>query len=194
MMGAEYISEETFEKLDLSTQPLKKGTYEACIFKSCNIEKADLAHINFTECEFIDCNLSMANISDAKFQNIKFSGCKMLGIRFDQSNKFGFEVSFQTCILDHASFFNTRATNTVFKESSLVEVDFTDCDLTNSVFMNSNLLHAVFERTNLSKADLRDAENFSIDPELNTIKKAKFSIHGVGGLLHKYDIQISLES
>jgi fluoroquinolone resistance protein len=194
MMGETYQSEKIFDKLDLKVKPLAKGTYEDCTFKSCNLEQADLAHINFTDCEFIECNLSMANISDTKFQNIKFKGCKMLGLRFDHCNKFGFEVNFETCILDHASFFNTRVTNSVFKESSLVEVDFTDCDLTNSAFINSNLLNAVFERTNLSKADLRDAGNFSIDPELNTIKKAKFSIHGVAGLLHKYDIQISLES
>ena len=30
----------------------------------------------------------------------------------------------------------------------------------------------------------------SIDPETNRIKKAKFSISGVLGLLHKYDIEI----
>lgn len=191
MIGEAYQSEETFEKLDLSVKPLQKGTYEYCTFKACNLEKADLAHINFTECEFIDCNLSMANISDAKFQNIKFSGCKMLGLRFDQSNKFGFEVSFYTCILDHASFFDTRATNSVFKESSLVSVDFTGCDLTSSVFLKSNLLNAVFERTNLSKADLREAENFNIDPEQNQLKKARFSLDGLSGLLHKYDIVIS---
>lgn len=191
MMSEVYHSEETFEKLDLNANPLQKGTYEDCIFKSCNLEKADLAHINFIECEFIDCNLSMTNISDAKFQNVKFSGCKMLGLRFDQSNKFGFEVSFNTCILDHASFFNTRATNSLFKESSLVGVDFTDCDLTNSVFLKSNLLNAVFERSNLSKADLREAENFSIDPEQNQLKKARFSIDGLSGLLTKYDIVIS---
>ena len=191
MIGEAYQSEETFEKLDLSAKPLPKGTYEYCVFKACNLEKADLAHINFTECEFIDCNFSLANISDAKFQNVKFSGCKMLGLRFDQCNKFGFEVSFDTCILDHASFFNVRATNTVFKESSLVSVDFTDCDLTNSVFLKSNLLNAVFERTNLSKADLREAENFSIDPELNQLKKARFSSQGLSGLLDKYDLVIS---
>ncbi len=191
MIVEAYHSEETFKKQDLSARPLQKGTYEDCTFKSCNLEKADMAHLNFTECEFIDCNLSMANISDAKFQNVKFYGCKMLGLRFDHCNKFGFEVSFETCILDHASFFNVRATNTVFKESSLVEVDFTDCDLTNSAFINSNLLNAVFERTNLSKTDLRDADNFSINPEQNQLKKARFSIQGLPGLLHKYDIDIS---
>ncbi|MGB5462457.1 MAG: pentapeptide repeat-containing protein, partial [Aureibaculum sp.] len=32
--------------------------------------------------------------------------------------------------------------------------------------------------------------NYSIDPEKNPIKKAKFSQDGIGGLLDKYDIVI----
>jgi fluoroquinolone resistance protein len=42
----------------------------------------------------------------------------------------------------------------------------------------------------LEKADFRTAYNYSIDPEKNRIKKAKFSIFGVTGLLDKYDIEI----
>ena len=42
----------------------------------------------------------------------------------------------------------------------------------------------------LEKADFSTAYNYVIDPELNTIRKAKFSIAGITGLLHKYDIDI----
>jgi fluoroquinolone resistance protein len=42
----------------------------------------------------------------------------------------------------------------------------------------------------LEKADLRTAYNYSIDPSINKIKKAKFSLPGVVGLLSKYDIEI----
>jgi hypothetical protein len=50
---------------------------------------------------------------------------------------------------------------------------------------------SIFENTLLEKADLRTAFNYSIDPEMNRVKKAKFSIAGVTGLLDKYDIEIS---
>jgi len=33
--------------------------------------------------------------------------------------------------------------------------------------------------------------NYSIDPEKNKIKKARFSTAGIAGLLDKYDIEIS---
>jgi len=62
--------------------------------------------------------------------------------------------------------------------------------LTSSVFDNCNLLQAVFDRTILEKADLRNSYNYSIDPEINRIKKARFSILGISGLLDKYDIDI----
>jgi fluoroquinolone resistance protein len=49
---------------------------------------------------------------------------------------------------------------------------------------------SVFDRTNLEKADFRSAGNYSIDPTTNKIKKARFSLDGVAGLLDKYDIEI----
>jgi len=52
-------------------------------------------------------------------------------------------------------------------------------------------LNATFDKTMLEKADFRTAYNYSIDPDNNRIKKAKFSQSGLGGLLHKYDIVIS---
>ena len=77
-----------------------------------------------------------------------------------------------------------------FKNSSLHEVDFTDADLSDAVFDNCDLSRAVFENTNLEKADFRSAYNYSIDPERNRVKKAKFSLQGAVGLLDKYDIHI----
>jgi uncharacterized protein YjbI with pentapeptide repeats len=72
----------------------------------------------------------------------------------------------------------------------LHETDFAECDLTNGVFDNCDLSGALFDHTNLEKADFRTAFNYSVDPENNRIKKAKFSLPGVTGLLHKYDIEI----
>jgi len=71
------------------------------------------------------------------------------------------------------------------------EVDFTESDLADALFENCDLFRASFDRTILEKADLRTAINYSIDPDNNRIRKAKFSKSGLAGLLHKYDIQIS---
>jgi uncharacterized protein YjbI with pentapeptide repeats len=114
----------------------------------------------------------------------------MLGLRFDTCNGFGLSFSFDNCQLNHSSFFKTVIKKTVFKNSTLLECDFTDSDLTSAVFDNCDLAHAVFYNTILEKAELRTSYNYSIDPEINRIKKARFSISGVPGLLEKYDIEI----
>lgn len=60
----------------------------------------------------------------------------------------------------------------------------------NCKFIDCDLAQAVIDNTMLDKADLRTSFNYSIDPERNRIKKAKFSIIGIAGLLDKYDIEI----
>jgi uncharacterized protein YjbI with pentapeptide repeats len=78
----------------------------------------------------------------------------------------------------------------VFRNTQLHETDFTECDLTSSVFDSCDLAGATFDNSILEKADFSSAFNFSINPELNRIKKAKFALSGVLGLLNKYDIVI----
>jgi hypothetical protein len=59
------------------------------------------------------------------------------------------------------------------------------------VFENCNLEQTIFNNTILEKTDFRTAYNFSIDPEMNKIRKTRFSSVGLSGLLDKYDIEIS---
>ena len=70
------------------------------------------------------------------------------------------------------------------------EVDFSETDLTEAVLEQCDLLGAIFQNSILEKTDFRTAFNFSFDPELNRMKKAKFSLQGIAGLLHKYQIEI----
>ncbi len=70
------------------------------------------------------------------------------------------------------------------------ETDFAEADLTNAIFDTCNLEQANFDRTTLEKADFRSSYNYTIDPEINRVKKAKFSVFGISGLLTKYDIEI----
>lgn len=115
----------------------------------------------------------------------------MLGIDFENCNNFSFEVSFESCLLNHSTFFQVNLKNTKFTKTKLQEVDFTEADLSGSSFNNCDLQRAVFGRTNLGKVDFRTAENFTIDPEENRVKGALFSRHNLDGLLMKYQIKIS---
>ncbi len=193
-----FIQEKSFDKIDFTQTPLSKGEYEYCNFVKCDFSKSDLSDIEFSECEFLGCNLSLVIVDRTSLKEVKFKDCKMLGVNFGNCNEFGFAVSFDTCTLNHSLFSDTTALikkrvkfrQTVFKDSLLHEADFTECDLTAAVFDNCDLTKTIFDRTILEKADFRSSFNYSIDPESNRIKKAKFSQSGIAGLLEKYDLEI----
>lgn len=167
-----------------------KGDYEQCVFKGIDCSGATLSDYKFIDCSFQDCNLSMANISRAAIREVKFIDCKLLGLRFDTCNQFGLAFSFEGCQLNHASFFKTKIKKTIFRNTQLQETDFTEADLSGALFDNCNLLQAAFENTMLEKADMRTSFDYSINPETNRIKGARFNVHGIAGLLDKYGIII----
>lgn len=185
-----YTADKTFDKDNITLTPLQKGEYENCIFNQCDLSNSDLSKIRFIDCEFKSCDLSLAKINRTAFRDVKFKECKMLGLRFDGCHDFGLAFTFEGCVLNHSCFAATKLRKTTFKNSQLQEADFTDADLTGAVFDCCDLKGAIFENTILEKADLRTAYNYSFDPEMNRIKKARFSLAGIPGLLQKYDIEV----
>ncbi len=185
-----YIEDQDFDNIDFSKQKLTEAAYENCVFIGCNFSGVNLAKTSFSECRFIDCNLSMVKLSGTTLRDIQFEGCKLLGLHFEDCSDFLFSVSFDNCILNLSSFYKRKLKKTIFKNCSLHEVDFTEADLSLAQFDNCDLNRATFINTNLEKADFRSAYNYTIDPEQNRIKKARFSLDGLAGLLHKYDIEI----
>ena len=186
----EFFEDKTFDKIYFSVAALAKGEYDHCTFKGCDFSNADLSGYKFIECEFIECNLSLAKINDAGFRDVKFMHCKLMGMLFNTCNGFGLSMSFQDCNLRHASFYQRKMKGTQFKNCKLQEADFSECDLTGARFEGCDLQDATFENTILEKADLRTSYNYSIHPAMNKIKKAKFSLSGIAGLVHHFDIEI----
>lgn len=169
---------------------LAKGEYENCVFTNADLASSDLSEFKFIQCSFVGCNLSLARIDRTAFQDVTFKDCKMLGLRFDACSEFGLAFRFEGCQLNDCSFYKRKIKKTVFRRCQLRSVDFVEADLSGAVFDDCDLALAMFERTLLEKADLRTAYNYSIDPEANRIKKARFSTAGISGLLNKYDIEI----
>ena len=189
-MSKHIVEEQHFEKIDFSENPLIKGEYEHCTFVNCVFANADLSDFVFAECEFKGCNMSLAKITRTAFRDVSFIDCKLLGLHFEGCNNFLFAVDFDTCFLNLSSFYKLGLKKMKFKDCSLHEVDFTESDLNTATFDNCDLAHATFDRTNLEKTDFRTSFNYSIDPEANKIKGAKFSLNGIPGLLHRYNIEI----
>lgn len=187
----EYAEGKTFKKMDYTAEALPKGEYEDCRFIDCEFSGSDLSEVKFVDCSFENSNLSLATLSGTVFRDVHFKDCKMLGMYFEHCNPFGLSMGFENCLLNNTSFYEIKIKRTVFKNCSLQETDFAECDLTGAVFENCDLAGAQFDHTILEKADLRTATNYSIHPESNRIKKAKFSLPGITGLLDQYDIEIT---
>ena len=190
VMNNNYFEEQIYEGINYTADGLPGGSYEICTFVNCDLSNCDLGGIKFTECEFKSCNLSMVKVIKTSLNDIQFRDCKLLGINFENCDTFLFSVAFDNCTLNYSSFYKRLLKKTRFANCIMQEVDFTDSDLNQSVFDNCDLAKAKFENTNLEKVDFRTAYNYALDPEINRVKKAQFSLPGVVGLLSKYDIVI----
>lgn len=189
-MSHSYFEDVHFDREDFTVKPLTRGDYEGCRFTGCNFMGVDLSGFRFTDCRFEDCNLSGVKLIQTTLQDVDCEGCKMLGLHFEQCSEFLFSVKFRRCVLQLSSFYQRKLKKGQFLASVLQEVDFTEADLTEADFSGSDLRGAIFERTVLEKADFRTALHYSFDPELNKIRKARFSVAGLGGLLGKYGLII----
>ena len=191
-MTSKLHEKKTFDNIDYSDQSLSKNEFIDCKFTNCDFSKSKLNDTDFINCDFTNCNFSLALLQNTGLKDIRFTKCKLLGIDFSCCNDFLFTVNFQDCILDYSSFFKKKIKNTKFVNCSIKEADFAEVDLSMSMFDNCDLLNASFVRTNLEKTDFRTARNYSIDPEMNRMKNAKFSNLGLAGLLYKYNLDIEL--
>jgi fluoroquinolone resistance protein len=188
--GTALVENSVFDGISFRECLLEKGTYEECAFTRCDFNASDISGIIFRECRFDNCDLSLAHLRSTGFQDVRFSGCKLLGTVFSGCSVFLLEIGFENCMMKLSSFQKLKLRNTVFRKCDLREADFTETDLAGSSFEQCDLMLGLFHHTNLEKADFRTAVNYSINPEHNRLRKAKFSMTGLAGLLESYGIEI----
>lgn len=189
-MNQPYIDSEVFKGKNYTITPFTTADYDNCTFINCNFSGIHLSNNQFIECHFIDCNFSISKIKNTSFKNVYFEKCKLVGLNFSECDPFLLELKFTECQLNLTSFYKLKLKNTNFKNCKLNETDFVETDLTNSLFYNCDFKLAVFDETILENVDFTTSYHYSIDPEKNNIKKAKFSKYGLAGLLEKYQLVI----
>lgn len=187
-MTKDYYEEETFKNLIKPGIKFIDMEFAGCCFENCNFSEGDFSHAVFEQCRFINCNLSMIKLTSTSFKTVDFYNCKITGADFSHCNDFIFEVSFHHSILDYVTFIQLNMKNFQFDECQIHDANFTRANLESAAFHHCDLQGAIFERTNLIRSDLSTAYNFIIDPNNNSIKKAKFSLSGLPGLLTNFDI------
>lgn len=189
-MREKFYENEKFATVNYSGQKVTQTEFDSCVFQDCDFTNADFSDNDFIDCRFENCNFAVAKMKGSGLKDVHFIGCKLIGLDFELCSGFLFAVSFKSCVLDYSSFFGKKLKNTRFIDCSLKEVDFSTSDLSGALFGNCDLSMAVFKQCNLEKADFRTAYNYAFDPEQNRMKKARFTVSGLAGLLGKYNIEI----
>jgi fluoroquinolone resistance protein len=185
-----YFEDQEFKNVNYTEQPFAAGEYEVCRFILCDFSGINFSGIHFTDCIFEGCNLSLVKMGGTGFNDTKFIDCKILGVHFEHCRQLPFSLNFERSVLNHSSFYGVKLKQVSFMQCTMQEVDLSNAELQGANFDGCDLLKAAFENTNLENADLRTAFNYSIDPEKNRLKKARFSSTGLAGLLNKYGIRI----
>ena len=186
----EIFEEKAFQGESYVKEVIAGNEYEYCTFSDCDFTETTLQSCTFVNCRFVNCNFSMTKFSQSMLNDVEFDSSKILGVDFSLCNDFIFEVRFNDCILDYSSFEKRKMSKTTFRKTSLKGVDFANADLKQSRFIDCDMNETIFYNTNLQESDLSSAFNYTINPDENYIKKAKFSKDGLQGLLQKYNIII----
>ncbi|UFH53374.1 pentapeptide repeat-containing protein [Spirosoma sp. KNUC1025] len=181
------VFDQTTPRIDRWTEQ----EFEQCTFRKLDLSKVELTNSNFVNCRFDDCNLTNVVVKNTKLYDVSFAGCKLAHVDFGTCNPFGFHVTFQECQLDYSVFLNRKLKKAHFTDCSLKEVHFLQCDLTGTSFNHCNLELARFDNNNLTQVDFSTSYNLELNPDENKLKKARFSLHNLPGLLTRYDLVIS---
>ena len=166
-------------------------TFEQCTFKKLDLAGTLFTNANFINCRFEGCDLTKVQVKNTKLYDVSFVHSKLSYVDFGSCNAFSFHVDFQSCQLDNTVFLNRKLKKAQFIDCSLKEAHFLRCDLTGTQFKECNLELARFEDNTLTQVDFSSSYNLELDPDINRIKKAKFSLHNLPGLLTKYDLVIN---
>lgn len=189
-MDLDFYQDEIFEKRSFSGQEIRNKEFENCVFQQCDFSESNFSGNRFTDCTFTGCNMALVPLNRSVLNGVTFRDCKLIGVNFTACESSMFSVSFQACKLDFALFSNKKIIKTLFSKCSLKSVDFSGSILTGSHFQECDLENAIFSQTKLDQVNFLTAYNFTIDPEQNLVKKARFSSESLAGLLRKYDLKI----
>jgi uncharacterized protein YjbI with pentapeptide repeats len=176
------------ENVDYSSIEIQEDNFELYEFRNCIF--SNVSGIDFTDCIFIICNLSNLVVRNCKLMDLTFVDCKLLGVNFSEAKSFGFSIQFENCVLDYSSFDRKKLNKSSFTDCRIHEANFTEADLSKSSFTKCDFLGTLFSNTNLSGVDFTTSYNFTLDPSMNIVKKAKFLSTNLAGLLTKFDIII----
>ena len=158
-----------------------------CVFANCSFHEVDFKGSRFINCTFDSCDLSLAQMTRAAFRGTVFKNCKMIGIDWSVSSS-PLLAEFFDCDLSYASFAHIDLSQGKITRCKAHEVYFWETNLTQADFSGTDFQDSQFKDSNLTKADFSTARSYTISPNANVLKEAKFSLPEAVSLLNHLGI------
>ncbi len=122
---------------------------------------------------------------------VKFEESEIIGVNWTEASwpKTGLHsLDFFKSVINHSTFTGLslkriHITGCVARNVDFAEADLSQADCTGTDFAQSRFLY-----TNLTQADFSGSRQYAISPDLNTLKKTKFSLPEAISLLYGLDI------
>lgn len=181
------FTDQVFENLNLRSQTIVDCSFDACIFKQGSFSGATLKNCRFVDCVFEHCDMSNVQFTSSILRSVKFQTSKLVGINWTAASEV-MHLGWYDSILNYGNFSSLDLRKCVMFQCSALEADFIQTNFTEANLCGTDFALARFASTILIKADLRQARNYSIRPDSNKIKNAKFSLPEATLLLYGLDI------
>ncbi len=183
-----------FKQLTLEQHQFKGIYFDECVFEDCRFSETAFEQCQFNDCRFERCDFSLCSWDGSTFQNGRFLHSKLIGIDWTRLTWSKFvkdsPFTFEDCVLDYGTFIGLTLQKQRMISCSLKEVDFTEADLSKASFKESMLTGSHFRNTKLTKANFQLATNYHINPKINEITKAQFTLPEAVNLLESMDIEL----
>lgn len=194
--GSQY-ADQVFSGQNLDGLQIISSDFFECTFTHCTFIETQLKKCRFVNCTFNSCDLSLGKLPESIFIETSFHESKIIGVNWAQAGgpatDLGVPINFRKSTLNHCTFIGLKLQGIQIISCQAVNVDFREADLSNADFSGSDLSESLFIHTKLSGADFSQARNYMIDPGLNELKKAKFSLPEAMALLYNMDITLTGE-
>jgi fluoroquinolone resistance protein len=158
-----------------------------CVFENCTFHEVDFSGCRFVNCTFDGCDISLAKVHNASYRSTTFKNSKMIGIDWSVASS-PLMADFFDCDISYSSFAHVDFTKRKIIRCKAQEVYFWEANLTQANLSETDFENSQFKECNLTQADFSTARNYAINPSLNTLKEAKFSLPEAVSLLYLLDI------
>jgi uncharacterized protein YjbI with pentapeptide repeats len=187
--------QQSFAGLKLEGEEIRFKEFYGCQFTECSFLETTFGHCKFVDCEFADCDLSLCRVKGCTFSNTVFTKSQVVGVNWTEASwpRGGLlrGIDFFDCAISHSTFLGLSLRQISICGCVAHNADFAEADLSRATCTGTDFADSRFLQTDLTEADFAGARNYAISPNMNVLKKARFSLPEAISLLYGLDIVLS---